>query len=161
MTILHPPRQRPGRAELHQPDADPADRTTDGLTGRVMSPLAACVDNAVGTDEWFPVATRPEGARAEGARALAVCAGCPVRAECLELSLRIWHSGGEHGIWGGLVEADRAEARRDWLAGVPVTTLLRDGAARLRDSGGLRARLKHGGTALDGGSRHLPPPRRP
>jgi hypothetical protein len=139
MTILHPPRQHPGQAEPDRPGADPADRTTGGLTSLVMSPLAECVDSAVGTDEWFPVATRPDGARAEGARALAVCAVCPVRAECLELSLRIWHSGGEYGIWGGLVEADRAEARREWLTGVPVTTLLTEEA----------------------GSRHLPSPRRP
>jgi hypothetical protein len=64
-------------------------------------------------------------ARTEAARALAVCAVCPVRAECLELSMRVWDAGGQHGIWGGLVEADRASARAGWLAGTPVTALLK------------------------------------
>jgi hypothetical protein len=137
MTILHSPRQRP--AELARPDANPADLTVARLTSLVMSPLAECVDSAVSTDEWFPVATRPAGARAEGARALALCAVCPVRAECLELSMRIWPAGGQHGIWGGLVEADRAEARREWQAGAPVKALLE----------------------AEAGSARLPPPRRP
>jgi WhiB family redox-sensing transcriptional regulator len=136
MTILHSPRQRPAPAERAHPDTDPADLTIGRLTAFVMSPLAECADSA---DEWFPVATRPAGARAEGARALALCAVCPVRAECLELSMRIWPEGGQHGIWGGLVEGDRAEARRAWRAGVPVRALLDAGS----------------------GSGHLPPPRRP
>jgi hypothetical protein len=46
---------------------------------------------------------------------------CPVRAECLELSLRHSSTMGRPGIWGGLVEADRAAARRRWLAGTEVT----------------------------------------
>jgi hypothetical protein len=59
-----------------------------------------------------------------------VCAVCPVRAECLEFSMRVWDAGGEHGIWGGLVEADRAAARASWLAGTPVTALLKDDYGR-------------------------------
>jgi hypothetical protein len=145
MTILHSPRQHPGPAEMARPDADPADLTVERLTTLVMSPLAECVDSAVSTDEWFPVAIRPEGARAEAARAIALCAVCPVRAECLELSLRIWPAGGQHGVWGGLVEADRAEARRAWQAGVPVTALLEAVAE----------------AEAEAGSGHLPPPRRP
>ena len=39
--------------------------------------------------------------------------------------MRIWDAAGEHGIWGGLVEADRAGARASWLAGTPVTALLK------------------------------------
>jgi hypothetical protein len=50
---------------------------------------------------------------------------CPVRAECLELSLRHSSTMGRPGIWGGLVEADRAAARRRWLAGTEVTAWLR------------------------------------
>ena len=34
-----------------------------------------------------------------------------MRAQCLELSLRHWDIG-QHGIWGGLVPADRARLRR-------------------------------------------------
>ena len=75
-------------------------------------------------DEWFPLAAKPARARAEAARALAVCAACPVRAECLELSLRTWSGAGQHGIWGGLVEADRNSLRQEWLRGAPVTVLL-------------------------------------
>ena len=67
---------------------------------------------------------KPARARAEAARALAVCAACPVRAECLELSLRTWSGAGQHGIWGGLVEADRNSLRQEWLHGAPVTVLL-------------------------------------
>jgi hypothetical protein len=55
-----------------------------------------------------------------------------VRAECLELSLRHWRTIGKHGVWGGLVEAERAAARREWMGGVAVTTLLRSAA---RDPG--------------------------
>jgi hypothetical protein len=58
--------------------------------------------------------------------------GCSMRPECLELSMRIWDTGGEHGIWGGFVEADRRVARTRWLAGVPVTALVRTPAADLR-----------------------------
>lgn len=39
----------------------------------------------------------------------AVCAGCPVRGECLAYSLAI---GAKHGIWGGLSEHERRKVRR-------------------------------------------------
>jgi Transcription factor WhiB len=38
---------------------------------------------------------------------------CPVRAECLELSLRLWEGSGHHGIWGGTLEYERGALRRD------------------------------------------------
>ena len=38
------------------------------------------------------------------ARAKAICAECPVRAECLDYALSIREP---HGIWGGLTEAER------------------------------------------------------
>lgn len=42
-----------------------------------------------------------------------MCAGCPVRAECLELELRV---GGEHtvGVWGALNEDDRRALHAVW-----------------------------------------------
>ena len=42
-----------------------------------------------------------------------MCAGCPVRAECLELELRV---GGEQtlGVWGALNETDRRELHAVW-----------------------------------------------
>lgn len=78
----------------------------------------------MGPDEWFPVATRWNQARAEAAHALALCAACPVRAECLELSMRQWVESGRYGVWGGLLEAERAAARKQWLTGVSVIRLL-------------------------------------
>jgi hypothetical protein len=108
-------------ADLH---AEPADVTVDELSATVMSPLARCANNALDPDEWYPIATKPAQAREEAARALAVCAVCPVRAACLELSIRVWDTGGEHGIWGGLVEADRVAVRASWLAGTPVTATM-------------------------------------
>jgi Transcription factor WhiB len=109
-------------ADLH---AEPADVTVDELSATVTSPLARCAGSALDPDEWYPIASKPARARAEAARALAVCTVCPVRAECLELSMRVWEAAGQHGIWGGLVEADRAGARARWLAGTPVTALLK------------------------------------
>jgi hypothetical protein len=50
-------------------------------------------------------------ARQEAAAAIAVCTACRVRDQCLTLSLRHWEIG-EHGVWGGLVTAERAELRR-------------------------------------------------
>jgi hypothetical protein len=53
----------------------------------------------------------PASARLEAAAAIAVCTSCLVRGECLVLSLRHWDIG-QHGVWGGLVAADRARLRR-------------------------------------------------
>jgi hypothetical protein len=72
---------------------------------------ARCADSGLDPDEWFPVSAEPATARYEAAAAIAVCATCPVHTQCLELSLRHWDIG-QHGIWGGLVPADRARLRR-------------------------------------------------
>jgi WhiB family transcriptional regulator, redox-sensing transcriptional regulator len=87
----------------------PAD---DALWARVAR-FARCADSGLGPDEWFPVSFDAARARHEAAAAIAVCAGCPVRAQCLELSLRHWDIG-QHGVWGGLIAADRARLRRQW-----------------------------------------------
>ncbi len=49
-------------------------------------------------------------ARQEAAAAIAVCSTCLVRGQCLALALRHWDIG-QHGVWGGLVAADRAQLR--------------------------------------------------
>ncbi len=99
--------------------------TDEELQNYVASPLAGCAGTALDPDEWYPIAAKAERARAEATRALAVCIACPVRAECLELSLRTWSGAGQHGIWGGLVEADRGgPCGRDGMRGAPVTALL-------------------------------------
>jgi hypothetical protein len=48
--------------------------------------------------------------------AIAICATCPVRGHCLTLSLRHWDIG-QHGVWGGLIAADRALLRHRAPAG--------------------------------------------
>ena len=72
---------------------------------------ARCADSGLDPDEWFPASIEPATARHEAAAAIAVCTMCQVRPQCLELSLRHWEIG-QHGIWGGLVPADRARLRR-------------------------------------------------
>jgi hypothetical protein len=74
---------------------------------------ARCADSGLHPDEWFPVGIDLITARQEAAAAIAVCTSCLVRADCLALSLRHWDVG-QHGVWGGLVAADRARLRRWW-----------------------------------------------
>jgi hypothetical protein len=124
MTSLPSVRHSRSRGASLAGRAVPASLTDDELAAAVMSPLARCSGAATDPDEWFPVAAVVPAARAEAQRALALCAACPVQAECLEMSLRQWQTIGKHGIWGGLVEAERAMAHREWLAGAPVTALL-------------------------------------
>jgi WhiB family redox-sensing transcriptional regulator len=83
--------------------------TGDALWARVVK-QARCADSSLDPDEWFPASVEPARARREADAAIAVCAICPVRAQCLELSLRHWDIG-QHGVWGGLVAADRARLR--------------------------------------------------
>ena len=91
---------------------------------------ARCADSGLDPDEWFPVSTGPAAARREAAAAIAVCTGCQVRTQCLELSLRHWNIG-QHGVWGGLVAADRAQLRRRW----PTDQRGRRGNAVVPDEG--------------------------
>jgi hypothetical protein len=72
---------------------------------------ARCSDGRLDPDQWFPVSADPGRARQEAAAAIAICTTCPVRGHCLTLSLRHWDIG-QHGVWGGLVAADRARLRR-------------------------------------------------
>jgi WhiB family transcriptional regulator, redox-sensing transcriptional regulator len=72
---------------------------------------ARCADGSHDPDQWFPVSEEIEKARLEAAAAIAVCSSCPVRAQCLALSLRHWDIG-QHGVWGGLVPPERAALRR-------------------------------------------------
>jgi hypothetical protein len=106
----------------------PSGRTRDGVTTPPPHPLrrgaavdhalsaqvtryARCADSGLDPDQWFPVSVDPARARQEAAAAIAVCTSCLVRGECLVLSLRRWEVG-QHGVWGGLVAADRARLRR-------------------------------------------------
>ena len=80
------------------------------LWARVIR-YARCADSSLDPDQWFPVSAEADKARHEAAAAITVCTTCLVRAQCLELSLRHWDIG-QHGVWGGMVPADRAALRR-------------------------------------------------
>jgi hypothetical protein len=71
---------------------------------------ARCAGSSLDPDQWFPVSVEVAKARQEAAAAITVCTTCVVRAECLALSLRHWEIG-QHGVWGGLVAAERAACR--------------------------------------------------
>jgi hypothetical protein len=72
---------------------------------------ARCADANLDPDQWFPLSADAGKARQEAAAAIAICTACPVRTQCLALSLRHWDIG-QHGVWGGLVTAERAAMRR-------------------------------------------------
>jgi hypothetical protein len=76
---------------------------------------AQCTESSLDADEWFPVSREAQQARREAAAAIAICQACPVRSQCLALSLRHWDIG-QHGVWGGMVAAERASLRRQMLA---------------------------------------------
>jgi hypothetical protein len=94
----------------------PVQRLTDDAARARVAGQAWCADSGLDPDQWYPVSTNPARVRHEAAAAIAVCASCPVRHQCLELSLRHWDIG-QHGVWGGLVATDRAHLRRRWPAG--------------------------------------------
>ena len=88
----------------------PVPFTGQAAWARVMR-HARCADGSLDPDQWFPVSVEADKARREAAAAIAVCTSCLVRAQCLALSLRHWDIG-QHGVWGGLVAAERAALRR-------------------------------------------------
>ncbi len=69
---------------------------------------AACRDTD--PDLFFPVGDDQAPANAaQIERAKQVCASCPVRLRCL---LWAMNTKTDHGVWGGMTEAERASARR-------------------------------------------------
>lgn len=95
----------------------PVPPLTDDALWAWVARYALCADSDLEPDEWFPGSIDAARARREAAAAIAVCTVCPVRAQCLELSLRHWDVG-QHGVWAGLIAADRARLRR---SGPPTT----------------------------------------
>jgi len=67
--------------------------------------LAACA--GMDTEMFFPGDgnRRKTKERERMRKARAVCAGCPVKPECLEFAIRTRSTG----IWGGLTEKEREE----------------------------------------------------
>jgi hypothetical protein len=126
------------------------------LWARVVR-YAWCAD-ILDADEWFPVSAEPARTRLEAAAAIAVCTSCPVRVDCLALSLR-HRDIGQHGVWGGLGSADGARLSR----GLPAIERPRRGTAVARREGApalsrmLRRLMKGGGTFSECcPRRHLP-----
>ena len=69
---------------------------------------AACRD--ADTDLFFgPAAEFVTARQQREAEAKAICAGCPVRLECLAYAL---DSGEAYGVWGGATEDERRAMRR-------------------------------------------------
>jgi WhiB family transcriptional regulator, redox-sensing transcriptional regulator len=75
---------------------------------------AACRDED--PELFFPVSEAGPGAR-QTEQAKAVCAGCPVRARCLEYAL---DNGLDYGIFGGTTETERRMLRRRARYGRPA-----------------------------------------
>jgi hypothetical protein len=82
----------------------------DGILWLLVIARAACSTSGLSPDDWYPVSAPAEAARREAAGAIAVCATCLVREECLELALRN-SAVGQHGVWGGTVPAEREKLR--------------------------------------------------
>lgn len=68
-----------------------------------LSPIEEWQDQAAcrgyPTAWWY--AGQTETGQIEHRRALAICAGCDVKGQCLESSLRLPPNQREHGIWAG------------------------------------------------------------
>jgi len=107
-------------------------RLTEPALWALVIKHAQCSDGRLDPDQWFPVSADPGQARQEAAAAIAICTTCPVRGHCLTLSMQHWDIG-QHGVWGGLIAADRARLRRripaDQLAGHGITVARDDDPA--------------------------------
>jgi Transcription factor WhiB len=99
------------KAAAQEPYLLPPGPFTDQASWARVIRHARCADGSLDPDQWFPVSAEAGKARQEAAAAIAICTTCLVRARCLALSLRHWDIG-QHGVWGGLVTAERAALRR-------------------------------------------------
>jgi WhiB family transcriptional regulator, redox-sensing transcriptional regulator len=75
---------------------------------------AAC--QSADPELFFPISDSGKSLE-QVAEAKAICAGCPVRRDCLTFALR---TGQVYGIWGGTTTEERAIARRS-LVSEPLT----------------------------------------
>jgi hypothetical protein len=88
---------------------------TDQILWLLVLEQGACSTSGLSPDSWYPVSAPAEAAAREASGAIAVCSGCRVREECLELALRNW-AVGQHGVWGGTVPAERERLRAGRVA---------------------------------------------
>src|SRR3984957_16497233 len=88
---------------------------TDRALWLVVDAQGACSAGALTPDDWYPDSTPAEAARREAADALAVCAACTGREECLGRARRNW-TVGQYGVWGGTVPPERERLRAGRVA---------------------------------------------
>jgi hypothetical protein len=105
-----PAAHTPDRAAARPPYPPPPVSLPDQALWARVTRYARCADSTLDPDQWFPVSAEADKARHEAAAAITVCVTCFVRTHCLELSLRSWDIG-QHGVWGGMVPAERAALR--------------------------------------------------
>jgi WhiB family redox-sensing transcriptional regulator len=102
----------PAEAGNYQPSlmtgmTEPAGRSAvTGFAAAGWRAAGACV--SADPDLFFPVSGTGKAA-AQAARACQVCAGCPVRRQCLQFAVE---TGEMEGIWGGTTPDERIRARR-------------------------------------------------
>ena len=113
-------------ARPHPVRCEPGELSDSNLA-RLVYACGRCASSRIDPDRWFPAADNADSAREQAADAINVCLSCPVRAECLEYSLRHGAGFGVNGVWGGIVEAERRLLRRRWLGGTPVREFLGGG----------------------------------
>lgn len=91
-----------------RPSHAPVHRLTDRDLDQITHNLGACRGATPEqiNDTWFP----SQAITVDMARE--ACAGCPVRAECLEKALRLNET---EGIWGGTTPDERKTMRRNSL----------------------------------------------
>jgi WhiB family transcriptional regulator, redox-sensing transcriptional regulator len=77
-------------------------------TGSAANWRSASACLSADPDLFFPISTKGLGEK-QIARAKRICAGCPVRRECLEFAQAHDLT---HGIWGGTTPEDRQRERR-------------------------------------------------
>lgn len=68
--------------------------------------MSRAVCAQVGPDLWFS----EKGSNQFTSNVKAVCAGCPVRSQCLEYAIA---NGETDGVWGGLTVKERRKLRRE------------------------------------------------
>lgn len=117
---------------LRRADAGAVSRISRRLMGQPTRQenwrsLAAC--RSADPDLFFPISSSGRSI-AQAAEAKAICAGCPVRRECLAFALRT-HQG--HGVWGGLSEQERYPLWSAVLAGLERGQTAEIDTVRARD----------------------------
>lgn len=77
-------------------------------TGSAMNWRSSAACLSADPDLFFPISSTGPAER-QIARAKVICAGCPVRIQCLDFALTHDQT---HGIWGGTTAEDRQRDRR-------------------------------------------------